>query len=83
MIISCTHALVFNQIVICPHTVQYPAETYMGFISVGLTFTQWPQGSLKEKLVIPALRLSKESRYVIRVGNMMAGSFHSLMDLSD
>lgn len=55
----------------------------MGFVSVGLTFTQWPQGSLKEKPVIPELRLSKESRYVIRVGNMTAGSFQSLMDLSD
>ena len=55
----------------------------MGFVSVGLTFTQRPQGSLKETPVIPERRLSKESRYVIRVGNMMAGSFHSLMDLSD
>lgn len=55
----------------------------MGFVSVGLTFTQWPQGSIKKKPVIPELRLSKESRYVIRVGNMMVGSFHSLMDLSD
>lgn len=53
----------------------------MGFVSVGLTFTQWPQGSLKEKPVIPELRLSKESRYVIRVGNMTAGSFQSLMEI--
>lgn len=56
----------------------------MGFVSVGLTFTQRPQGSFKKKkAVIPELQLSKESRYVIHVGNMMAGPFHSLMDLSD
>lgn len=40
------NSVVFNQNVICPHTfstVQCLAEIYMGCVSVGLTFTQWPQ----------------------------------------
>ncbi len=84
VIILCTHAWVFYQNVICPHTF----STISCWDLHGVCFCWadfYPMASrfLKRNPVIPELRLSKESRYVIRVGNMMAGPFHSLMDLSD
>ncbi len=84
VIISCTHAWVYNQNVICPHTFStISCWDLHGICFCWADFYQMASRFLKRKPVIPELQLSKESRYVICVGNMMAGSFHSLMDLSD